>query len=124
MRVLVTGSKSWSDWRTIVVALSLVWEPGTVLVTGACPEGAEGLSARCGRHWGGRVERRPFDWDQPGGRVVIGRHRAMLRTGADTCLNFGSSTAPGSLCCLAREAGVPVYEWTPRRSAGVLTDGS
>ena len=124
MRVLVTGSKFWTDWRTIVAALSLAWEPDTWLVTGACSEGAEDLAARCWRHWGGHVERWPFDWDQPEGPVVIGRHRAMLRAGADTCLDFGPSTARGSLCCLARQAGVPVYEWTPGRCAGVLTGGS
>lgn len=43
--------------------------------------------------------------------MVIGRRRAMLNAGADTCLNFGSSTARGSLCALAREAGVPTRVW-------------
>jgi hypothetical protein len=90
-------------------------EPDTVLVTGACPEGAEDLAARCWQRWGGRVERWPFDWDCPEGLVVIGRHRAMLRAGADTCLTFGSSTGPGSLCALAREAGIAVFE---REAAG------
>jgi SLOG family YspA-like protein len=115
MRILVTGSKFWSDRRTIMEALSLVWEPDTVLVTGACPEGAEDLAASCWQHWGGHVERWPFNWDRPEGQVVIGRHRAMLRAGADVCLNFGSSTACGSLCSLAREAGVPVYGWPARK---------
>lgn len=86
-----------------------------MLVTGACPEGAEDLAARCWQRWGGRVERWPFDWDCPEGLVVIGRHRAMLRAGADTCLTFGSSTGPGSLCALAREAGIAVFE---REAAG------
>jgi hypothetical protein len=94
-------------------ALSLEWEPDTVLVTGACPKGAEDLAARCWQHWGGQVERWPFDWDQPEGLVVIGRHRAMIQAGADTCLNFGGSTGRGSLRALAREAGLPVYGWTP-----------
>ena len=51
------GSRLWSDWRTIMDALSLVWEPDTVLVTGGCPEGAEDLAAHGWRHWGGQVER-------------------------------------------------------------------
>ncbi len=37
VRALVTGSKFWSDWRMIKTAISLVWEPDTLL-TGACRE--------------------------------------------------------------------------------------
>jgi hypothetical protein len=68
-----------------------VWEPDTALVT--CPEGAEDLAARCWQHRGGCVEHWPFDWAQPEGLVVVGRHRAMLRAGVDTCPSFGSATA-------------------------------
>ncbi|WP_328302124.1 SLOG family protein [Actinomycetospora sp. NBC_00405] len=60
MRVLVAGSKFWTDWQTLMAALSLVREPD-VLVTGACSEGAEDLAVRCWRHWGGRVQRWEFD---------------------------------------------------------------
>ena len=112
MRVLVTGSQFWTDWRTLMAALALVWEPDAVLVTGACPDGAENLAARCWRHWGGRVERWEFDWDQPQGPVVPSRHRRMIDAGADVCLSFGSTTGPHALGTMSRAAGVPTYEWT------------
>lgn len=113
VRVLVTGSRFWNDESTIRNALSLVWEPDGVLVIGACSEGAEDLAARCWLRWGGQVERWPFDWDQPEGQVVTSRHRAMLRAGGDACLNFGGTTGRGSLCWLARQAGLSVSEWDP-----------
>jgi hypothetical protein len=111
MRVLVAGSKFWTDWQTLMAALSLVWEPDAVLVTGACPEGAEELAAWCWRQWGGRVQRWEFDWDEPHGTVVASRHRRMLEGGADVCLDFGSATGPHALSTMSREAGVPTYAW-------------
>ncbi|GAA4862294.1 SLOG family protein [Actinomycetospora straminea] len=112
MRVLVAGSKFWTDGQTLMAALADVWEPDAALVTGACPEGAEDLAARCWRRWGGRVERWEFDWDQPAGTVVESRHRRMLEAGADVCLTFGSLTGPRSLEAMSRAAGVPTYGWT------------
>jgi hypothetical protein len=90
MRVLVTGSQYFTDLAGIAAALSFVWQPDAVLVTGACPKGAEQTAARCWASWGGQVERWEFDWDQPWGDVVAGRNRAMLEAGADVCLGFDS----------------------------------
>lgn len=113
MRVLVTGSKFWTDWRTLMAALSLVWEPDAVLVTGACPEGAEDLAARCWAHWGGQVERWGFDWDKPSGCVVPGRQGRMIAAGADVCLGFADMGGPWALTTMTRAAKVPTYEWGP-----------
>jgi hypothetical protein len=111
MRVLVAGSKFWTDEKTLTGGLELAWEPGAVLVTGTCPEGAEELAARCWRRWGGKVERWGFDWDQPQGTVVSSRHRRMLEAGADMCLTFRDMAGPHSLGQMSRYAGVPTYQW-------------
>ncbi|MDD7936985.1 SLOG family protein [Actinomycetospora lutea] len=112
MRVLVAGSRFWTDEQTLTEALALVYEPDGVLVTGACPEGAEELAALQRRSWGGQVERWEFDWDQAAGTIVPGRHWRMLEAGADVCLTFGGLTGPQSLEAMSRAAGVPTYGWT------------
>ncbi len=40
-RVLITGSRTWTDREVIRRALSELWlaDPGSVLVTGGCPTG-------------------------------------------------------------------------------------
>jgi len=56
-RVLVTGSRTWTDTALIRTALAAIWHPRTVLITGACPRGADHLTEQCWSHWGGTVER-------------------------------------------------------------------
>jgi hypothetical protein len=111
MRVLVTGSQFFTDLAVITAALALVWEPDAVLVTGACPKGAEAGAAHTWAQWGGRAERWEFDWELPAGTVVEARHRGMIEEGAEVCLNFGAQDGPTSLTRLAREAGIPTQEW-------------
>lgn len=113
MRVMVTGSRTWTDWRTLTAALALVWEPDAVLVSGACPKGADNLAERCWRHWGGTVERMPAEWARCGRSAGFCRNRAMARSGVDVCVAFiraGSRGATHAVECARRE-GVPTYMW-------------
>jgi hypothetical protein len=58
--VLITGSRTWTDLPTIRRALREVWGDGTaVLVSGACPHGADCLAEQVWRQWGGHVKRAP-----------------------------------------------------------------
>jgi hypothetical protein len=62
-RVLITGSRAWTDLLTIRGALREVWGDGTaVLVSGACPQGADCLAEQVWRQWGGHVQRHLADW--------------------------------------------------------------
>lgn len=76
-RVLVTGSRSWEDRRVIRDALAEVWDRDAVLVSGACPTGADALCEACWTHWGGQVERHPADWKQFGRRAGFQRNAEL-----------------------------------------------
>lgn len=130
MRILITGSRTWSDTRIIQEALAQVWHPHNVLVHGACHTGADALADTCWRHWGGNVERHPSETvyqpcradcchgprrrDRQGRSYCPSppqrRNKLMVELGADICLAFMQSKSSGSsaIARLAHHAGIPV----------------
>jgi hypothetical protein len=130
MRVLVTGSRSWTDTSIIRDALAQVWSPRNILVHGACPTGADALADECWQHWGGRVERHPSETvyqpcredcrhgarrrDRRGRSYCPAppqrRNKRMISAGADLCLAFVQGVSSGAMATarLARRAGIPV----------------
>ncbi|GAB3448861.1 SLOG family protein [Actinophytocola sediminis] len=90
-RILITGSRNWNHRPTIRAALVQVWRPSAILVSGACPRGADALCEACWEHWGGRVERHPAQWRTRGvldRSAGFRRNEAMIALGADVCLAF------------------------------------
>jgi YspA, cpYpsA-related SLOG family len=93
-RLLVTGSRDWNDAATIWRILKVVWafDPDTLLVSGACPRGADLL---CETYWdeylGGGTERHPANW-YPGGAydrsAGFRRNEEMVHLGAWGCAAF------------------------------------
>jgi len=113
-RVLVTGSRTWTDTQAIRDALAAVWGDGTaVLVSGACPGGADRLAEQCWTSWGGTVERHPADWDRYGRAAGPRRNTAMVALGADVCLAFPLGASPGTRHCMrmANAAGMPIRDY-------------
>lgn len=114
-RVLITGSRTWTDVATIRAALRSEWGDGTVvLVTGAAPMGADHLAERLWSVWGGQVERHPADWDAYGRSAGFRRNAEMVALGADVCLAFiaGGSRGATHTAELAAAAGIPTRRYT------------
>lgn len=114
-RVLITGSQLWTDTRVIRDKLAQVWHPDTILMSGACPRGADRLCEACWTHWGGRVDRYPAQWFQDGQfRRNAGFRRneemvqAAVELGAERCLAFILDESSGAThtASHARRAGI------------------
>lgn len=107
-RILVTGSRNWTDEEVIVAALVPYLGAGTVLVHGKCPTGADAIAAKWWTAAGGIEEAHPADWQHceptcpinpPHGRYRLDgtwycpmaglrRNQEMVDLGAEVCLAF------------------------------------
>lgn len=112
-RLLVTGSRDWTDWAKIRSALGealrdLGGRPLTVGVSSSMPEqpppgvdalarvrlvhgnarGADRMCSHVWRRWYLPVEAHPADWGRYGRNAGHIRNAQMVRAGADLCLAF------------------------------------
>ncbi len=110
-RIMITGSQTWPEDRLIAWALGQHWGAGDrVLVSGACPRGADAIAERIWESWGGEVERHPARWDLHGKPAGYHRNAEMAASGPDVCLAFHHNRSPGAAHAIgrARQYGVPV----------------
>lgn len=90
-RLLVTGSRDWSDREAVRQALREAtrgWGREVLLVSGHCPTGADALAEEIWTRAGGEVEAHPADWRAQGKKAGYLRNRAMVEAGADHALLF------------------------------------
>lgn len=110
-RVLVTGSRAWTDYGVIATALDelLAEHPDMVLVHGHCPRGADKLADTWALRRGVEFERHPAKWSTEGNAAGILRNVRMVATNPAVCLAFIVNGSPGATHCAnaAREAGIP-----------------
>lgn len=130
LRILITGSRAWTDKKTIERAIidaidshgshlmshddhgpTLRWDQITI-VHGAA-RGADHIAGRIATVWGMRVEEHPADWDTHGKSAGPIRNTEMVRLGADVCLAFPTERSVGTRHCmsLAHAAGIPVRSY-------------
>jgi hypothetical protein len=114
-RLLVTGSRTWDDVRTIEQVLAVILDrhsEGVLLVHGACPRGADAIAAAyAARTPGYQIEAHPASWRRHGRAAGYRRNAEMIARGADGCAAFIRGGSPGSTDTvrLARAAGIPVW---------------
>lgn len=139
MRILITGSRSWNDYGSLIDAIVAAVQrhiaehpvlqhrltDWVTVVHGACPTGADAMAdgfCRHVTHW--NVEAHPADWSK-GRSAGFERNAAMVSLGADVCLAFISGcTSPrchkprphpshgaSHTADLAEKAGIPTYRF-------------
>lgn len=118
MRILVTGSRDWTDWGVLSVALSKIAtaHPGEefTVVHGGCPTGADCFADVDATLRGWKVEVHPAYWAINGRRAGILRNMEMVDSGVDICLAFIKNGSPGATHCAnyAESKGIPVKRFT------------
>lgn len=119
MKILVTGSRGWTDANAIETALSEYPDDSEVIHGGAY--GADEIAHRAAIDRGMGVQTFPPDWDRHGRAAGPIRNCQMLDTQPDLVLAFWDGTSAGTKQCIAEadKRGIPVRifrEW-PRRAA-------
>lgn len=115
-RILVTGSRKWTDKNAIYFALYDAMrllgteEASAVTVVHGGALGADAIAGQGAAQIGMRVEVHKADWSV-GRHAGLLRNQAMVDAGANICLAFPNS--PGPSCtwdCINRAllAGIPV----------------
>lgn len=118
-RVVVTGSRTWTDQDTIFGALDLIAEAARtagvpLIVAHGNARGADMLAEewvlkRKADGWPVEVQRYPAEWAQYGKRAGFLRNERMLKPGADVVLAFILDNSKGATQCasLAEAEGIP-----------------
>jgi hypothetical protein len=113
MRVLVTGSRDWEDWRAVCRAFADIEcaHPGErfTLIHGTCT-GADTIADTEAQRLGWAIERHPAKWLEHGKAAGPIRNQEMVDSGADICLAFIKDNSRGATHCAnaAEKAGIAV----------------
>lgn len=111
MRVLITGSRTWTDWSVIVEEI-LALPDGALIIHGDCPDGADRIADRIARGCDLDVDPHPAQWRQYGRRAAYVRNAEMVGLDPDLCLAFNRNNSPGTsmTVALAKARGLAVKE--------------
>jgi hypothetical protein len=125
LRILITGSRTWTDRATIAQAISdylrstgtsigAAW-PLPIIVHGGA-RGADQLAETIARNWGWTTEVHPADWTHHGRSAGYRRNTEMIALGADVCLAFIHQGSAGAThtATAAEAAGIPTHRYQPR----------
>lgn len=121
-RILITGSRTWTDTQAVWTALGetvhdIPADRDIVLVSGACPTGADAICEDWARKYGATIERHSANW-RPAGvfdrAAGFRRNAEMVAAGADICVAFirDGSAGASHTARLAEQAGIPTRRIT------------
>lgn len=112
-RVLITGSRNWTDQFLIHNVLTsfhwmLAGDNEITLVSGACPTGADLMCELTAMDLGWEIERHAARWDLYEKAAGPIRNQLMVSKGADICLAFILDGSKGATHCadMAEKAGI------------------
>jgi hypothetical protein len=118
-RLLVTGSRGWEDegavWKGLAeVVRGLPPDQELVLVSGACPTGADEMARQWALGFGAAIELHPANWVRHGRAAGPRRNAEMVALGADVCLAFirNGSRGASHTANLAEQAGIETRRFT------------
>jgi bifunctional DNA primase/polymerase-like protein/SLOG family YspA-like protein len=129
-RVLVTGSRTWTDPALIHTGLNellRVHGSALVVVHGACRSGADAIAHAWARGHRVPVETHSADW-AAGRSAGPARNALMVATRPDACLAFIRDQSRGATGCarLAQAAGIPttIHTWKETTTTTGTTTGA
>ena len=117
MRILITGSRTWTDKVAIADAIRQAWidfgKPYRVTVVHGGARGADYIAGVFAKRMHFHVEVYEADWENFGKAAGYIRNEKMVKDGADICLAFIKDESKGATMCagLAEKAGIPVKIW-------------
>lgn len=134
-RVLVTGSRTWTDVEHVHGALNALGASsakagfdGLTVVHGAA-RGLDTIAAKWAwdrqrTGWPVTAEAHPADWKKYGRRAGFVRNNHMVSLGADGCFAWILDGSRGATQCadLAEDAGIAVVRFARRTDAAILPD--
>lgn len=111
MRVLVCGSRNWTDTRIIWNAMEVLKEIGEPIeIIHGAARGADTIAGKIATAFGFEVREFPADWEKDGRAAGPMRNKVMLGTAPDLLYAFrtyGPSRGTDHMISIAYAAGVP-----------------
>jgi hypothetical protein len=109
MRVLVCGSRSWTNYQAVRARLRELPEDSTI-IHGACSAGADELADRAASFLGLDRIAYPANWKRHGKKAGPIRNRRMLALWPDLVIAFWDRKSTGTLDVIeaAIKLGIPV----------------
>lgn len=123
MKILITGSRDWTDRRRIIARLMELPDDTTIIEGGAI--GADLVAAHVARALNFHVITAKADWSKYGRAAGPLRNRAMLDMKPDLVIAFCKNQSRGTMDCVkaAIERGIPVELVDVQDSRGVSARG-
>lgn len=111
MRVLVTGSRNFTNTKLMYNALSSIQNNDITLVHGGC-KGADKIAEKIGEELGFQIEEHLADWDKHGKSAGPIRNIEMLNSGIDLVLAFPIGESRGTRNCIKKavDKSIPVIK--------------
>lgn len=108
MKVLVCGSRQWTDQDSIEKRLRML-PAGTTIISGAA-RGADSIAASIGRKLGLEVREFPAEWNKFGRSAGYRRNLVLLEQDPDLVIAFQVGNSPGTAHMIenAKKRDLPV----------------